>query len=311
LLDVEGNTTLRGDLTVIGATNQTSINSTEVLVADNYMVLNSGYALDAALAGGIVVNYDPTTTSSTSTSFTANTIVVADTTGFTTNDIVQVSGATSPDNDGIYVVTVTDGTTLTLQTPDETCKFAKESLFTTEADTAATVTHVNVSVIRSGTDGIWETAKGNSCPLTFNDIVSNGDSPTFVTVTATDVNVTNDLNVDGTTTVNDISIGGSVTECVAQWDSAGAHLIGSGTPTVGDNDCPVHIVTHTTDAAITLPTGVDGRRYTIINNLTGNSDLTINSSETFENGNSTYTLKFTENRATFQFIDKISKWLIV
>ena len=71
------NTVIMGNLDVQGM--QTSISTMDMVVEDNHIYLNKGYKTVVAQTGGLVVNYLPTATSTTS-----------DTGGFSTVKIVNV-----------------------------------------------------------------------------------------------------------------------------------------------------------------------------------------------------------------------------
>jgi len=193
-----GKVVITADLDVQGTT--TTIDSEVVNIGDNYLYLNKDYTTDAAKAGGIVVNYDPTATSgavATGGFDTTSSVKVAEGTGIVANDLIQVSGANNAVNDGIYVVqsvTLSGGNpdTITINTsPAETEAFA-QTAFTIDTTVQGTVTKVNVAVIRAGTDGVWEIASGSATGLSYADLLtaSTADSVTTATVSTTDATVT-------------------------------------------------------------------------------------------------------------------------
>lgn len=106
---------------------------------------------------------------------------------------------------------------------------------------------------------------------------------------------------------------GAVVESVKDWAGAGAHVM----TVSGTGSERVHYVTHTTAASITLPSvaaAQDGIKFTIINLLDANNDLTINRSDTDTLDNGVLTslvLRKRHQRLTLQYIDAVSNWYIV
>lgn len=184
-LGVTGNATLSGNLTVAGnlavAGSTTTTSSETVLIADNHLYLNSGYTTDAAVTGGLVVNFDPTTTTDTvAGSYVAGVAATSDptisTTGsatFTVGDFIQLSGSTN--NNGVYEVYSHVGQVLTIRgigTHATTVDFVQNQVTAGSSDSAS-IFKVTLSILRAGTDGIWETAYGStSTGLTFQDVAS-------------------------------------------------------------------------------------------------------------------------------------------
>lgn len=170
-LKVSVDTTIDANLTVTGTT--TTVHSETVLIKDNFLDLNHGYASNTAQQGGITINYDPdTAASTTSTAFTAGSgsgpvIGVASASGFANFDVIQVSNATDPANDGIYILKSISGTNFTLMGTGGTSvpaihSWAKNQLTTNGSDTAATVVRVAVSIMKANTSGDWQVGKGSN-----------------------------------------------------------------------------------------------------------------------------------------------------
>jgi hypothetical protein len=169
---VSGNLTIDENLTVKGTT--TTVHSETVLIKDNFLDLNHGYSSSDAQQGGITINYAPdTAASTTSTAFTAGAgsdgpvIAVASNSGFANFDVIQVSNATDPANDGIYILKNISGTNFTLMGTGGTGvpaihSWAKNQLTTNGSDTAATVIRVAVSVMKANTSGDWQIGKGSN-----------------------------------------------------------------------------------------------------------------------------------------------------
>ena len=171
-----GNLTVDGNLYVQGEKHVTE--GETIVYEDNYLDLNHAYTADSAQSGGIVANYDPTTTVDTvagayvaGVAATSNPSVT--TTGsatFAQGDIVMLSksggGASNP---GFYEVHDHTGTTLQLRGIGlNACveAFTVNQLTAGSSDGAA-ITKVNVSVMRCGVDGIWEYAKGATTGLSY------------------------------------------------------------------------------------------------------------------------------------------------
>ena len=181
-------TTIVGDLSVTGTTftNQ----ATNVLYDDNHLYLNNAYTTVSAQTGGLVVNYLPTSVTSAVTTggFTAAvaattnpTVKVVASAAFAVNDLIQVSGANTAANDGLYeVLSKPDATTLKIRNigggeGSQNNDFTQDD-FTTDATVAGAVTKVTVSVLRAGTDGVWESGSGATGAISFVDLATAGGS---------------------------------------------------------------------------------------------------------------------------------------
>lgn len=157
-LSVAGDLNVQGDIVSTGATN--------VLVSDNFIDLSSGYTNTAtARAGGFTVNVKATDFSTeTGTDFVAGVvatsaprIVVADPTAFSAGDIIQVSGATIPSNNGLFIVAAVSGTNIDLYGVGGTAVpgytlFCQNQLTASTGNTA-TLTKVDLSVV-TVSDGV-------------------------------------------------------------------------------------------------------------------------------------------------------------
>lgn len=202
--------TVSGDLVVNGTT--TSVDSEVVNIADNHMYLNDGYTAVSAQTGGLVVNYLPTAVTDTvaggafESSATSGSgdgeVEVADTTGFAVGDFIQVSGANNQANDGLYEVAALLTTPARLQIRGVTTATVEDFTqtdFTTDATVAGTITKVNISVMRAGTDGLWEVASGSSTGLTFADLgtAAGTDLQTAYDNSSSPATITTDATTDG------------------------------------------------------------------------------------------------------------------
>jgi len=228
---VPGSLTVDGILTVSGGT--TSISSTDVLIADRHMLLNSNYTADAPVTAGIIVNYDPNPTGATeavaATGFlsaasavgTDCEVFVASTTGFSVGDFVLITGANTEDNNGIYEISlVNTNTSLEMAgvgTP--TADTFTQTDFTDDTTVAGTIVATSISVIQAGTDGTWETASGATAGFTFTNLATvaggtlqtaydNGQS--IAGSDPLDIDVTANITYDSTTGIligNDVDTG--------------------------------------------------------------------------------------------------------
>jgi hypothetical protein len=178
--------TIGGDLTVTGTK---TINSTEtILVADNHTYMNAGYTTAAAETGGLVVNYLPTATATTTAAagvFVAGvdaasdpTVTTAGSATFAAADLIQISGsANGGENDGLYEVQGHAGNTLTIKSTadgvtNQVEDFTDGQFVANAGDTGAAITKVTVSVLRAGTDGIWETGSGAVTGISFSNLAT-------------------------------------------------------------------------------------------------------------------------------------------
>jgi type VI protein secretion system component Hcp len=175
------NTTVTGNLVVQGTTTSTS--SETVTVSDNHLYLNAGYETTAAQTGGLVVNYLPINTTDTVATggFTAGvaatsnpTVITTGSGTFAAGQFIQITGASAPGNNGLFEVLSHTGTTLTIRGIGTTATVENftQNQFTTSTVVAGTITRVTVSVMRAGTDGVWESAAGSTSGLTFSDVAS-------------------------------------------------------------------------------------------------------------------------------------------
>lgn len=187
-LNVTGISTLLNDLNIQGNLDvqgtMTSIDTVSMNVKDRHVLLNNGYTSDAALTGGIVVNYDPTTTNDTGAGVGFASTSTLGTTGastFSGGDIIQISGASDVENNGIYQVLTHTGNLLTIATTSDFC----QDSFVADSTTSAVIYKVNVSIIQTNTSGLWQTTRGdNTTDITANtkDILLSGDSVTVETL---------------------------------------------------------------------------------------------------------------------------------
>ena len=198
-LAVTGASTFSGDVHIAGnlvltdATQVTNLVSEQVLINDNHLYLNNAYTTDAAVTGGLVVNYDPTTTQTTvsggagfvaGVTATSNpTVVTAGSATFAASDLIQISGCTEPNNNGLFEVLTHVGTTLTIRgigTSGCVEDFTQNQFTVAAAEAGGTITKIAVSVIRADSTGRWETASGSSTGMTFTNLARVTESDAVV-----------------------------------------------------------------------------------------------------------------------------------
>jgi len=184
-----GNVRVVGNFLVDGTT--TTINTDVVNVADNHFYMNDGYTAVSAQTGGLVVNYLPTavTTAVAATGFVAGTAATTDalvnvtsSAAFTIGNFIQISGAADQTNDGLFEISAKpSGTQIAIAGIGAIARTAPNDFsqtdFVTDTTVQGTITEVNISVMRSGTDGIWETAAAGAVgSMTFANLATAAGS---------------------------------------------------------------------------------------------------------------------------------------
>ena len=108
--------TVNGNLDVQGAV--ASIDSTDVSMGSRYLYLNKNYTTSTPVQGGIVMNYNPTTTQElvSGSAFTGTTVDVVDGDVFGSGDIIQITGANDITNNGIFLINDVTDDTITIDT---------------------------------------------------------------------------------------------------------------------------------------------------------------------------------------------------
>ena len=285
-----GDVRVNGDLVVMGTT--TAVNSTNVNVGDNTLYLNNGYTTVAALTGGLAVNYLPTATNDTVAAggFTAGvpatsnpTIATTAATTFAVGEFIQVSGATVTANNGLFEVLSHAANVLTIRGVGVTgtVEDFTQNQFTTSAGATGAIRKVNVSVLRAGSDGLWEEAQGSSTGLTFSDLSAsvtslqtaydNSTSPATITTNATDDEIlitgTAGLRITATGADNTVSVGFGF-----EVDTTGAYrLLADAASTISVDSANLNLTTTTSGTvAVSSAGGVTvGAASTVSINSTG------------------------------------------
>jgi Fe-S-cluster-containing hydrogenase component 2 len=160
---------INGNFAVFGLTS--TVTSTNVNIADNTLYLNADYTVPAPFSGGLAVNYLPTAVAfPIAGNFVAGVPAVSnptvDTTGtgFVAGDVIQISGAFNPANNGLFEVDSHIAGVLTIRgiglVTTTTNIFATQ--FVASAPAGGTATRVNVSTIVTDTTGDWRSYKGSN-----------------------------------------------------------------------------------------------------------------------------------------------------
>lgn len=149
---IGGNLNVSGDIISTGAQN--------VLISDAFLDLSSGYTTATARPSGFSFNIAATGTSRTVTDFTAGVVATSApsltcsvdvSSDFAQYDIIQISGAAKPQNNGLYIVASVSTTTVTLYGTGGTAvpNYALfcQSQVTTDTGNTATVTKVDLAVL--------------------------------------------------------------------------------------------------------------------------------------------------------------------
>jgi molybdopterin-binding protein len=220
LSDIRGNAIVRGDLTVIGTTITTHEQSLEI--GDSYIDMNYGDTAPGASTGGMVVNYNPTATNDTVAAggFTAGVPATSNPTVATTGaavfaaaDIIQISGATQAANNGLFEVKTHAANVLTIQGIGltGTVEDFSRNQFVTSAGAVGVIRKINVSVMRAGTDAVWEMGWGSATPIAYSDLASGATTTLQIAYnngqTITTAAAKGNMTINGT---EDLIIGGSV-----------------------------------------------------------------------------------------------------
>lgn len=185
---------------------------------NGYITLNTGNQ-DAITPypGGVVVNYlavsAPETCLATG-DFTAGAapatlaqVTTDNTIAFNPGDFIMIIGSNS--NDGLYEVLLDAAGVIQIATTvagsPPVYDFCRDDFISETGQTTATITKVNVSVLRAGIDGLWEAGLGSDSTLVFTDIlgatlddayeagpeisINDGNGPVRITLEPLSVNV--------------------------------------------------------------------------------------------------------------------------
>lgn len=259
--DVTGDMHISGNLIVDGSKIINNLES--VNIADNHLYMNAGYETTVAQTGGLVVNYLPTSTVDTVSSgaFVAGddgvsnpTVTTVGSATFSIGDLIQISLSNNGENNGLYEVLSHSGTLLTIRGIGltSTVEDFTDNDFAANASDNANITKVTVSVIRAGTDGLWETASGSATGFSFQDLAVGSTNPggsdtqvqynnggTFGGMAAMTFN-----DSSGVITLNAAST--SLADVIINWDSGVAFFMNAATGEIGmgttSPDGPLHVI---------------------------------------------------------------------
>ena len=282
-LQISASVEIMNDLTVTGNTilqSVTSVQTEEMRVEDNHLLLNDGYIADPAQTGGLVVNYDPDPGGAqdtvAATGFVAGvpattnpTVTTVGSGTFSANDFILVTGANDEENNGLYEVLTHVGTTVTIRGVGTTSTIEDftETDFVTDTTVAGTITRIAISIIRAGTDGIWESASGSNhggTGLTFTDFTLGGtvtlqqaydNDPDTGTVTITTNATDGEIVVAGTEKLQITATGGLDVDTAADFDVSDFDVVSSGAFSI-DGSSASNVTT--TGSALTVSTLTSG-----------------------------------------------------
>ena len=218
-LFVNNNAVIVGDLDVRGTT--TTINSVNVNIKDRYLYINNDYTTNTGITGGLVINYLPTTNTTTVavggfvTSTTVRTTVLN---MFSPGSIIQISGTTgNVSNSGIFVVVSHAGGVLTI---NNTATFA-QTAFIVDTTTGGNITQINVALMQVSANGVWQSVTGNDVDsLITKNMLLSGDPITNASITLTDE--TNQIHL-GTNGVVTLTAQSASSSTVTFPDTAGSN----------------------------------------------------------------------------------------
>ena len=170
------NVVIQGDLLVNGTL--TAINTEDLFVSNNNILLNSGYTNTVLQNGGLVVNHGSSGTSDTvvAGAFVAGvngvsnpTVTTVGAATFAANDFILIEGTNLEENDGLYEVLSHAANVLTVRGVGitDTQEFFTKRDFVANASDNATIINADVGVIRSDTVGNFEIAQGTVTPLNY------------------------------------------------------------------------------------------------------------------------------------------------
>lgn len=146
--------------------------------------LNMEYTSNTATTGGLTAVYQASATAATTVAaggFTAGvaavsnpTVVVSDASNFAANDIILVSGANDPSNNGLYEIQSIAVNTITVRGVGTaaTVEAFTDQQFVTDTTVTGNVNKVSVSILRVGSDGVWEVGTGDQSGITYGDVSS-------------------------------------------------------------------------------------------------------------------------------------------
>ncbi len=184
--DVTNNGTIQGKIGDVDYSTSEH-RSSDLFMAARYPVINKRYRDPTPVSVGfpVVINAEPENDTVTDGPFTAGVAAVSNPTAvtdgsatFSADDIVNIEDTSNAVNDGFYEVLSHVGTLLTVKGVGLTPKvedFTKDN-FVTDPNDSAILTKVNVSLMRAGSDGIWETGQGSKTPIVYTDVGSGDDA---------------------------------------------------------------------------------------------------------------------------------------
>jgi len=212
-VDGAGAVTIPGDLTVNGT--MTTVSSESLNITNSHITLNSDYNTASDIDGCLVVIVagEGTTDTVAATGFESQATTGGDakihTTGaatFSAGDLLQVAGANTDANDGIYEVSAHASNELTVKASPHVSAGFVSTDFTDDTDTSGTLSKIVVNILKSNTDGTWEiSGEVDATPITYSTLATATGALTLDDAYTNGRTITQDLgpiviNGDATTT---------------------------------------------------------------------------------------------------------------
>ena len=174
------NVNINGDLSIIGSI--ISDNSFNINIGNRFINLNTDYDFEEVTTIGIVGNYESigTPVSISGSGFISdNEVQVTSAVSLSVNDIIQIYETNNPANTGFFAIENILGDILTIKKIPNN-QFLSNYLII-DNDTSGSVVRVKVSVLRCGSDGIWETSFGinDVSEFIYTDILSYNVTDTY------------------------------------------------------------------------------------------------------------------------------------
>lgn len=182
---VFNNIRVLGNLDVKGTT--TSVDSTIVNIADNFLYINKDLTTGSK-SGGITINYNASETTSTTAGgvgFTAGTVDVITGQTWGNDDFIQVSGALNSENNGLYqIISFTTNTPVGFDritvTGGSPSAYAQTSFTANATDFTATVTKVSIAVIQTSDSGVLQYGAADNAGSISLDPISMGSLANYL-----------------------------------------------------------------------------------------------------------------------------------
>jgi hypothetical protein len=177
---VNNDTTIDGNLIITGTTF--SVESENILIDNNFLILNQNYTFNSPQTGGIVVNYYPTLITDTVyipgfiegiNGISNPSVGTNGVSTFNTGDIIMITNANNISNNGIFEVLSHSSNELIIRGIGITSTIENFSLnqFITDNTPIGNITKINISVLQTNNNGFWEIGTNNITPITYETLI--------------------------------------------------------------------------------------------------------------------------------------------